>query len=201
MNRIVKRAIAVVVIIAALCAVYAIAVDLYVKNAYSDRIITAQEAAKLGDIDAIIVLGCQVKADGTPSHMLSDRVDTGVKVFELGAAPVLFMSGDSQRETYDETGKMRELAVGQGVPEESIQLDPLGLSTYDSMKRAKEEYGFKRILIVTQEYHLYRALFDAQKLGLEAWGVSASIRTYSGQTMRDLREILARNKDFILTLF
>ena len=201
MKKAIRAIIIVILILAAATAVYAISVDLYVRNAYEDRILPIEDAAKLEDIDAVVVLGCQVKADGTPSSMLSDRVATGVDVYNTGVAPVLFMSGDNEKPEYNETGKMYLLAVERGVPGSVIEIDPYGLSTYDSMWRLKNVYGCKRILVVTQEYHLRRAIYDAEKMGMEAWGVSASVRTYAGQTFRDIREILARNKDFLFTWF
>ena len=80
-------------------------------------------------------------------------------------------------------------------------MDHAGFSTYESIYRAKEIFGAERIVVITQEYHLYRALYIADALGLEAYGVASDQRTYSGQTMRDVREILARNKDFLTSLF
>jgi SanA protein len=79
-------------------------------------------------------------------------------------------------------------------------MDHAGFSTYESLYRAKEIFGADRIIIVSQEYHLYRALYIAKALGIEAYGVSADLRSYSGQYKRELREILARNKDFILAI-
>ena len=200
-----KKAIKILIIcaiaIAVIVAIYTLAIDLYVKNSTADRIIDAQMAADLTDVDCIVVLGCQVRDDGSPSHMLLDRVERGVELYKLGVSPVLFMSGDNLNESYDETGKMKEIAATDGVPENAIKLDPLGLSTYDSIWRLKELYGAKRIVIVTQEYHLHRALYIAGQMGVEAWGVSADPRRYSGQLLRDLREIVARNKDFIFCKF
>ena len=104
------------------------------------------------------------------------------------------------RSDYNEVGTMKEYAVNEGVPSEDIFMDHAGFSTYESLYRAKEIFGADRIIIVSQEYHLYRALYIAKALGIEAYGVSADLRSYSGQYKRDLREILARNKDFILAI-
>lgn len=151
-------------------------------------------------MDAILVLGCQVKPDGEPSHMLYDRVAQGIDLYHLGAAPVLFMTGDSRRENYDETGTMKTLAISMEVPSEAIVTDPYGLSTYDSILRAKEIFGYDKILIVTQEYHLYRALYIAKEHGVEAYGVASDPRSYSGQIFREVREVAARAKDFLFCL-
>lgn len=162
---------------------------------------TIQEATELKDVDCILVLGCLVKSDGTPSDMLSDRLTRGIELYNEGVAPKILMSGDHSRKDYDEVGAMKRYAVNAGIDAANIFMDHAGLSTYDSMYRAKEIFGAKRIVIVTQEYHLYRALYIAEELGIEAYGVASDHYTYSGQTARDFREVLARNKDFLICMF
>lgn len=176
-------------------------INAYVKESSSKRILTPQEAAELSDVDCILVLGCGIHADGSPSRMLADRLSRSVELYNLHAAPKLLMSGDHGSVEYNEVATMREYALNYGVPSEDIFMDHAGFSTYDSMYRAKEVFGADKIIIVTQEYHLYRALYIAQELGIEAYGVAAEDIRYSGQTMRDMREILARVKDFFFTLF
>ncbi|MBO5897515.1 MAG: YdcF family protein [Clostridia bacterium] len=167
-----------------------------------DRILSLDEAATLTDVDYILVLGAGVKADGSPTDMLHDRVETGCALVAAGADGQLLMSGDNQRPEYDEVSAMVKLACDKfSVDAARIETDRLGLSTYESVDRAAELYGAERIIIVTQRYHLYRALYIAEQMGLEAYGVSADVRTYWGQTMRDVREIAARCKDFLLVLF
>lgn len=151
--------------------------------------------------DCIMVLGCQVKADGSLSHMLEDRLKRGVALYKSGAAPKLLMSGDHGQVTYNEVAAMKQYAIEQGVPSEDIFMDHAGFSTYESVYRAKEIFQVERIIIVTQEYHLYRALHCAKALGLESWGVSSDYRTYYGQSARDVREVLARVKDFGMGIF
>jgi len=111
------------------------------------------------------------------------------------------MSGDHGTVEYDEVNAMKQYAIEKGIDSEEIFMDHAGFSTYESIYRAKEIFGAERVVIITQEYHLYRALYIADALGLEAYGVASDQRTYSGQTMRDVREILARNKDFLTSLF
>lgn len=173
----------------------------YVKNIGSGGIITAEEATKLEGVDCILVLGCQVREDGSPSHMLKDRLMQGIELYNLGVAPKLLMSGDHGRETYNEVATMKQYAITEGIDSEDIFMDHAGFSTYESIYRAKEIFGAEKIIIVTQKYHIYRALYIAEKLGVEAYGVSADYRTYAGQSMRDVREILARCKDFVTTIF
>ncbi len=176
-------------------------VNAHVKGSAKDRIITTEEAAQLTDVDCILVLGCQVKDNGTPSDMLKDRLTRGIELYEAGAAPKMLMSGDHGREEYDEVGTMKQWAIDSGIPSENIFMDHAGFSTYESMYRAKEIFEADKIIIVTQEYHLYRALYIADKLGIEAYGVSSDYHTYAGQSGRELREILARCKDFATAIF
>lgn len=169
----------------------------FVKKTGGQSLITSEKAAELSDVDCILVLGCQVKEDGTPSDMLADRLKRGVELYDLGAAPKLLMSGDHGREDYNEVGAMKQYAIEVGVPSEDVFMDHAGFSTYESIYRAKEIFGAEKIIIVTQEYHLYRALYIAEALDMEAYGVACDYNTYAGQFSRDMREVLARVKDFI----
>ena len=175
-------------------------VNAYVKSAVSDMIISAEEASGYG-ADCVIVLGCKVKENGVPSDMLRDRLTRGVELYRLGAAPKILMSGDHGREDYNEVGAMKSYAEEAGVPSEDVFMDHAGFSTYETMYRAKEVFKAHRVVIVTQEYHLYRALYIAKKLGLEAVGVSSDLETYRGQLKRDVREVLACSKDFMTCIF
>ena len=179
-------------------------VNALVVSSTRENVITVQEAAELDDVDCIIVLGCLVRSDGTLSDMLSDRVDRGIEVYGMIAeksGAKLLMSGDHGTVEYDEVNAMKQYAIENGIDSEEIFMDHAGFSTYESIYRAKEIFGAEKVVIVTQEYHLYRALYIADALGLEAYGVASDQRTYSGQTIRDIREILARNKDFLTSLF
>ena len=173
----------------------------YVKHVGGAAILTAEQAAELDGIDCIIVLGCQVKANGIPSDMLRDRLTRGIELYTLGAAPKLLMSGDHGRVEYDEVGTMKQYAIDAGIPSTDIFKDHAGFSTYETVYRAKEVFDARRVIIVTQEYHLYRALYIAEKLGLEAYGVASDYHTYVGQSMREGREILARCKDFAISVW
>ena len=173
----------------------------YVKHVGGAAILTAEQAAELDGIDCIIVLGCQVKANGVPSDMLRDRLTRGIELYTLGAAPKLLMSGDHGRVEYDEVGTMKQYAIDAGIPSTDIFKDHAGFSTYETVYRAKEVFDARRVIIVTQEYHLYRALYIAEKLGLEAYGVPSDYHTYVGQSMREGREILARCKDFAISVW
>ena len=173
----------------------------YVKSVAKERIVTVEETATLEDVDCIIVLGCQVRDDGTLSHMLRDRLMRGLEVYHAGAAPKLLMSGDHGRKEYDEVNAMKQYAIENGVPSEHVFMDHAGFSTYETVYRAKEIFEADKVIIITQEYHLYRALYIADKLGLEVYGVSADLNKYAGQSMRDFREVLARCKDWAMCIF
>ena len=176
-------------------------IDAYVVHSTSQQILSPEEAALLEDVDCILVLGCKVHDNGVPSAMLEDRLRRGTELFQAGTAPKLLMSGDHGTVTYNEVQAMKQYAIGKGIASSDVFMDHAGFSTYESIYRAKEVFQAKRIVIVTQEYHLYRALYVAQALGVEAYGVSADYRSYVGQTARDIREILARNKDFLTSVF
>ena len=173
-----------------------IAIDAYVKNSAEDRIISADEAAIL-DADCIIVLGAGVRADGTPSPMLQDRLLQGVSLYDMGASDRLLMSGDNTKKGYDEVNTMKQYAIDKGIVSEDFFMDHAGISTYDSIYRAKEIFQAEKIIIVTQKYHLYRALYISKSLGVDAYGVPADPRLYAGQKLREAREIAARAKDFV----
>lgn len=199
-NRVIFRLIAVLAAVAVICAVFISATNIYVVSSTEDFIISADDAAEK-NADCAIVLGCLVRADGTPSDMLRDRLDTGCKLYSIGAVPKLLMSGDHGQNDYDEVGAMKDYAVGLGISESDVFEDHAGFSTYETIYRAKEVFGCTKIIIVTQEYHLYRALYIAKSLGLEAWGVCADLHTYRGQAMRDIRELCARTKDTLSVAF
>lgn len=155
------------------------------------------DVGNLKNADCILVLGCQVKVDGTPSHMLQDRLERAISLYgNPGVRTKLLMSGDHGQDSYNEVGAMRQYALDKGVPAEDIFMDHAGFSTYESLYRAKHIFGARKVIIVTQKYHLYRALYIAWALGLDAEGVDADYRSYYGQAGRECREILARIKDF-----
>jgi vancomycin permeability regulator SanA len=148
--------------------------------------------------DAVLVLGAYVFPDGTASSMLADRLTVGYELYQEGKAPKILVSGDHGRKNYDEVNAMKSFLKEKGVPGKNIFMDHAGFSTYESLYRARDIFLVKRIIIVTQEYHLKRAVFIARSLGLEAYGVPSDKHDY-GQAMAyyQLREIVARNKDFI----
>lgn len=199
--KILKRIIIFVVCIAAAVCAVVFVLNVYIKNSVKNNIISSEEATQKDGMDCIIVLGAGVRDDGTPSHMLEDRLLTAVELYNSGAAPKIIMSGDHGSKDYDEVNVMKEFAISHGVPSEDIFMDHAGFSTYESMYRARDIFEVRNAVIVTQEYHLYRALYVAEKLGIEAYGVSADLRSYRAQSYREAREAIARVKDFFYTIF
>lgn len=147
--------------------------------------------------DAILVLGCKVYPDGSLSPMLRDRMDQGIALYRAGVAPKLLLSGDHGRADYDEVGSMFHYALGQGVPQEDIFLDHAGFSTYESVYRARAIYGLERPVIVSQGFHVPRALFIARCMGMDAAGVGCDYRPYNNIWYNHLREVPARIHDFL----
>ncbi len=173
-------------------------INSYVKSSVKDQILSTQEAAQT-DWDCILVLGAGVRGE-KPSHMLEDRLLQSISLYEKGVSDRLIMSGDHGRKEYDEVNVMKQFAMDAGIPSKQVFMDHAGFSTYESLYRARDIFQAKKIVIVTQEYHLYRALYIARALGIEANGVASDLRLYAGQEYREVREVLARVKDFFYTM-
>lgn len=147
--------------------------------------------------DCILVLGAGVRADGTPSHMLEDRLRGAVALYEAGVSDVILLSGDNSGEDYDEVSAMVKYCLEHGVPENAIVRDDIGFSTSESVYNTVRTLGYRDILVVTQEYHLYRAMYMVKRMGADADGFATDYRAYSMQIKRDVREYVARCKDFL----
>jgi len=175
-------------------------INTYVKTSTQAQILTNETYTKLENIDCIIVLGAGIWGD-KPSPMLEDRLLEAIKLYNNKVSSKIIMSGDHGRKEYDEVNIMKNFAIENGIQSEHIFMDHAGFSTYESLYRAKEVFEAKKVVIVTQKYHLYRALYIANQLGIEAYGVNSDPRRYVGEAYRELREILARNKDFFSCIF
>ena len=195
--KILKKIIIAVICIGVICSAAVLGINFYVVKSSEKYILDMDNAGE--GYDCVLVLGCGVWGD-RPSHMLEDRLLVGIELCKNGASEKLLMSGDHGREEYDEVNVMKKFATDRGLASEDVFMDHAGFSTYESMYRARDIFKAKKVLIVTQEYHLYRAIFVARRLGLEAYGVTSDLRDYGGQIFRDIREILARNKDLAYTI-
>ena len=196
MKKLLKYGIIIIIIIA----IIVLGINLYVRISTNKQIIKENDYTELSDVDCIIILGAGIWED-KPSPMLEDRLLEGIKLYQNSVSDKIIMSGDHGRREYDEVNIMKNYAIEKGILSENIFMDHAGFSTYESIYRAKDIFEAKKVVIVTQKYHLYRALYIANQLGLEAYGVGADPRQYIGATYRELREILARDKDFIKCIF
>lgn len=176
-----------------------IGINFLVVCSTSSRIVKSEELKEEENIDAILILGAGIWGN-KPSHMLEDRLLEGINLYNKNISNNIIMSGDHGKVDYDEVNLMKKFAIEKGVLSEDVFMDHAGFSTYESLYRAKEIFGAKKIVIVTQKYHLYRALYVARSLGIEAYGVASNPRGYAGQIVRDLREVLARDKDFFTSI-
>lgn len=170
-------------------------INFYVILSTKNRIVSG-DSELLTDIDYIVVLGAGIRR-GKPSPMLEDRLKTGISLYNNDISNKILITGDHMNDDYDEVTVMKNYLLEHGIPEEDIITDNYGISTYDSIYRVKNVYKSNKVVIVSQRYHLYRALFLSDNLDLESYGVEADLRYYYGQWYREIREILARNKDFI----
>lgn len=183
----------ILLIIAAFAAIFG--TDIFVHLCANPRIVSENDS-RIADADCIIVLGAAAWGD-EPSLMLADRLDESVKLYDKHVSKKIIMSGDHGTKEYDEVSVMKRYAMERGVPSENIFMDHAGFSTYETMYRAKHVFGAKKIVVVTQLYHLYRSVYIANALGLDAYGVSCIQVPYPDDAKRELREILARDKDVL----
>lgn len=142
----------------------------------------------------VIVPGASVLRNGTPSDILADRLTVAANIYAAGKAEKILVSGDNGQEGYDEVNVMRRFLLNKGVAAEDIFLDHAGFDTYDTMYRARYVFGITDAIVVTQRYHLYRALFVASHLGINATGVSSDLQPYIKQFWFSARETLSRVK-------
>lgn len=181
-------------------AIMIVSINLRVIQYSNDRIVTIENAVSI-KADCILVLGAGVYGNERPSNMLEDRLLQGIALYKAGCSNRLLMSGDHGQDNYNEVKVMKNFAIAAGIPSENIFMDHAGFSTYESIFRAKNIFKANKIIVVTQGYHLYRAVYIAGKLGLEVHGMASDQRTHAGQSYRDAREALARTKDFFNSIF
>lgn len=175
-------------------------VNFFVVLSTKNKIISREETIKISEVDCIVILGAGIWGD-KPSPMLEDRLLEGFALYQKGVSKKIIVSGDHGREDYDEVNLMKQYLIDKGIPSEDIFMDHAGFSSYDSMYRVKEIFKAKKVIVVTQRYHLYRAIHIAKSLGIEAYGVASNPRNYTKQLYREIREILARDKDFVKCIF
>ena len=193
------------VVIACIAAAFVLAVFIVVSNLIvmipaGSRTYKLEDAGIPTDVDTIIVLGCGIKRNGDPSDMLYDRLKTASLIAEHCPDARVLLTGDHYRESYEEIAVMKRVLIDLGVDESRLDYDGYGLNTYDSMVRAAEQYDVHKAIIITQRFHLPRAIYTARNYGIEAYGVEADIRSYLGIVYNNMRELLARTKDMIINV-
>jgi vancomycin permeability regulator SanA len=208
MKRILKWVFFIVLMAAAILGVCMMTVNNHIVQAQKGNIkaavtpgnenLSVREIEELKAIDpqCITVLGAGIRNSETPTPMLKDRLDTAIMLYNKKVAPKILLTGDNGSLTHNEIHVMLKYTLKKGIPSKDIFCDHAGFSTYDSMYRAKSIFRVKRMVVVSQTYHLYRALYLANKLRITAVGAGADQETYSGQQEREIREVLARNKDY-----
>lgn len=197
-----KRTISALLLLCFIAIQIPLLINIYMFEFSNKYFLTIEEATEM-NFDCVLVLGAGVW-DDSPSHMLEERLNKGIEVYNTGCTDRILMSGDHGREDYDEVNVMKNFAIECGATSDEVFMDHAGFSTYESMYRARDVFQVKKVVIVTQRYHLYRAVYNARKLGLDAYGVCADgqynydifVRSYNNS-----REALARCKDFIWCIF
>ena len=175
--------------------------NVYMTTSTDDSVVTVNSVPSEAKADCILILGASVRANRKPSPMLLKRLERGLELYRKKAAPKILVSGDNATVAYNEVKVMREWLQAKGVPPQDIFEDHAGFSTYESMYRARDVFKVKRMIVVTQRYHLARAIYTGDALGLKVWGVAANGNNYSGQIKRDMREWVARVKDLGKTVY
>ncbi|MTI68713.1 MAG: hypothetical protein FH751_00460 [Firmicutes bacterium] len=154
--------------------------------------------SKVPNSKIVLVLGARVYSDGTVSPMLADRLDYAIKLYKNTKVTKILVSGDHGKKTYNEVIAMKNYVCSKGVLEKDVFMDHAGFNTYNSLYRVRDVFNVKNLIIVTQNYHLKRAIYIARKLDLKAYGVSSDKRIYPKMKYYKAREFLARIKDFCL---
>jgi len=170
-------------------------VNFYVLNASKDLI--HKQVKDVPAKSVALVLGAKVYTSGKLSDILADRALTAKDLYDAGKVRKILVSGDNGSKKYDEVTAVKEFLIGKGVPSADIHLDYAGFDTYDSMYRARDVFKVDSMVIVTQEFHLPRAIYIAKSLGLDAVGLTADKHVYVASLYNDVREFFARMKAFI----
>ena len=175
---------------------FALTSNLVIVHSAKSYIVSSPAEAPLAQ--TAIILGARVYTNGNPSPMLADRLNVGIELYKTGKVKKLLLSGDHGRKEYDEVNAMLRYVIDHGIPEADVFTDHAGFNTYDTMYRARDVFLVESALIVTQDFHLSRAVYIARALGLEATGISADLQVYAYTRQVTLRDWLARVKAFFV---
>jgi SanA protein len=185
----------VLVVLGGLLLVAPLALQAWVDRQVADRIYT--EVATTPSEPVAIVFGAGVWPSGRLSHALADRMETAIALYQAGKVNKLLLSGDNRFADYNEPAAMAQYARERGIPDEDLVLDYAGRRTYDSCYRARDIFGVERAVLVTQAFHLPRALYTCQRLGVEGAGVVADQRQYIRAPWYQLREVAALSRAWL----
>ena len=189
-----KKIIHIILEIVLFIAIITFGINLYMVKTTEDKIVSINDIKD--SYDAILVLGCKVEGN-SPSIMLEKRLNKAVEVYNKINTKLL-ISGDHGQNEYDEINVMKNYLLDMNINSNDIFQDHAGFSTYDSIYRAKNIFGAKKIVIVTQRYHMYRALYLAKALDLDAIGVISEDVPYKEIMIKnEIREVLSRCKNFV----
>lgn len=158
------------------------------------KILLYSEIEDIPPTETVIVLGASVFSDGKLSGILKDRTDTAFELFKQGKVKNFLVSGDHKTDDYNEVNAMANYLIKKGVPKEKITLDHAGFDTYDSMYRAHLVFGIEDAVVVTQDFHLPRAIFIAKNLDLPFKGFAARNHSYRASNQIKRRELFANFK-------
>jgi SanA protein len=172
--------------------VLAVAVNIIV--VVSSSAFISDDLDKMPSAEVGLILGARVLSDGRLSHMMQDRADAAVELYESGKVKKLIMSGDHGTKTYDEVNTVKKYLLEKGVRAEDLFLDHAGFDTYDSLYRARDIFGAHSVIVVTQKFHEPRAVFIGRSLGMDVHGYIADKREYQGILWNEFREIFSRTK-------
>lgn len=188
-----KRTAIIFIVFAVAGAMFVLGINYYVIFSQNNNIVAVEDVT---GTDYILVLGCGI-INGKPSALLEDRLITAIEVAEKLPEAKLIVSGNNSGEAYNEVGAMKKYCIENGIDEDRILCDDYGFSTGESITNLSETFDVDNVIIITQRYHLYRALHIAFQYGIEAYGVASNQRQYKNQIYYSLREVAARNKDFV----
>ncbi len=191
-----KKILKLLILFSLLIAFFSLTINLYILKSTNNLNHAPQYYSAENSVDAIIVLGAAMYKSG-PSLMLRDRLDAAIVLYEAGVSERILVSGDHGKTSYNEVQGMREYLLNAGIADEDIFMDHAGFNTYSSMYRAKDVFLVKSAIISTQEFHLPRAVYLANRLGLKANGVICDQHDYFFLGRNKAREFLARVKDWL----
>lgn len=198
MKKILKRSLLITSLLIVLGASIYLYINYKIVKFSREYIVSIEEAP---ESEAALVLGALVYKSGRVSPILGDRLDYGIELYKKNKVSKLLLSGDHGQKNYDEVNSMKRYALEKDVNSKDIFMDHAGFNTYDSMYRAKGVFKAEKVIIVTQEYHLSRAIYIARKLGIDAYGVASDKHYYPKLPIYKFRESIARCKDYLLVMF